>query len=699
MIRILSKETIDRISAGEVVERPSGVVKELVENSIDSGANAITVEVKGGGCDMIRVTDNGSGISRDEIATAFLRHATSKIENSEDLNSIVTLGFRGEALASICAVSETEMITKIPDSVSGNRMLIRGGEEISFEEIGAPTGTTVIVRNLFFNTPARKKFLKTNSTEGSYVSEIMERIALSHPEISFQVTVDGRTKFHTSGSGDLLEVIFRVYGREIAGGLVPISAGNDMFSMSGYIGKPEIVRSNRNMELYFLNGRYVRNNLISSAIEEGYREYLMLHKFPIAFLYFGIDPEKVDVNVHPSKLDVRISEQNSFVNFVQSSIHDVLKGAEMIPENILTSEAEKREFSKASAMEVTEGKNPEPFEVKRSGLSPVESTVRAYSKAVNPYGGYSFEPASGSSSEVNEDFFFEDERKPLDVNSKASDKPENENADVYEKSDDPSSYTPGYTSAGSSAEKPSENLTEKTAESLTDDSVEKPAEKPADKAADFLEKAVFRQTEMFEDHLLDRGKRDKYVIIGQVFDTYWIVQYEQKMFIIDQHAAHEKVNYERMLKRIRNGEHPSQMVAPPVLVTLSASEERILNDNIESFEKIGFEVEHFGGSEYAIRGVPTDLFGHSEKELLLAVLEELATNPGTAGFKTIDEKIAGMACKASVKGGDRIGFEQAQNLIDELLTLDNPYNCPHGRPTIITITKAEMEKKFKRIVD
>ena len=652
MIKVLSKETIDRISAGEVVERPFNVVKELVENSVDSGADAITVEIKGGGIDFIRVTDNGSGIESSDMKTAFLRHATSKIETSGDLEHIETLGFRGEALASICAVSETEMITCVEGSITGNSLFIRGGEEIRFEEIGAPKGTTIIVRNLFFNTPARKKFLKTPSTETSYICEMMEKIALSHPDISFQLITDNRSRFHTVGSGDLLDVIFRVYGRDTAGMLVPINTENDSLKISGFLGKPESVRSNRNMEIYFINGRYVKNDFISSAIEEGYREYLMLHKFPEVFLNFSIDPSAIDVNVHPAKLDVRITDQNSFFSFVSTSIHDVMKKAEMIPDNILTTDSDKKQAVKESLEEVGSGRNPEPFEAVRKNAD-IGSTVRSYSDYLNERKGsfYSFE--SKKDTYVSEDSFFEDERKDIPVQVPV----------------------------------PSQ-----TQDSASDNDT-------ADASSEFLSKARFEQKQLFDDHLLDEGKRAKYRIIGQVFDTYWVVQYEQKMFIIDQHAAHEKVNYERFMKRIYSGENHTQMLMPPVVVSLSSTEENVLNENIEAFERAGFEVEHFGGSEYALRGVPVDLFGHSEKELFLAVLDEMSINPGLGTFKTIDEKIAGMACKASVRGGDRIGLQQAEKLIDELLTLDNPYNCPHGRPTIIAITKTEMEKKFKRIVD
>ena len=666
MIRILNKETIDRISAGEVVERPVNVVKELVENAIDSGAAAITVDIKGGGIDLIRVTDNGCGIAPDEMRTAFLRHATSKITKADDLDSIITLGFRGEALASICAVTETEMISCMEGSLTGNRLLIRGGEEISFEEVGAPSGTTVIVRNLFYNTPARKKFLKTPATEGSYIAEMMEKIALSHPDIAFQFSMDGRSRFHTSGSGELLEVIYRVYGRETADALVPVKAENDMFRIEGFLGKPEMVRSNRNMEIYFINGRYVRNTFMSSAVEEGYREYLMLHKFPVVFLNFFADPFCVDVNVHPAKLDVRLSDQNTFFSFVSSSIHDVLRSAEMIPENILTTEREKRENEKAAIQEVRSGKNPEPFEFKRSVTESIQSTIKAYSTASGLAKDYDL--SSYAESEAGEDFFFEDDRKArLDPGSSDA-------RDI----------------TGASDMNNALGVPE-------DDNVSDQGRN--DEAGKFLENASFKQSNLFAEHLLDKDKRAEYRIIGQVFDTYWIVQYRDKMFIIDQHAAHEKVNYERMVKRMHEGVHPTQMLMPPVIVSLTSSEENVLLDNKESFEKIGFEIEPFGGNEYALRGVPVDLFGHSEKELFLAILDEITENPGIGPYKSIDEKIAGMACKASVKGGDRIGYEQAEKLIDELLTLDNPYNCPHGRPTIISMSRTDMEKKFKRIVD
>ena len=675
MIKVLNKETIDRISAGEVVERPFNVVKELVENSVDSGAQAITVEIKGGGIDLIRVTDNGCGVEPSDMKTAFLRHATSKIENARDLEHIETLGFRGEALASICAVSETEMISCIEGSITGNRLFIRGGDEVSFEEIGAPKGTTLIVRNLFYNTPARKKFLKTPSTETSYIVEMMEKIALSHPDISFQLITDNRSRFHTTGSGDLLDVIFRVYGRDTASMLVPISSENDGLVVSGFLGKPEIVRSNRNMEIYFINGRYVKNDFISSAIEEGYREYLMLHKFPVVFINFTIDPSKVDVNVHPAKLDVRLTDQNSFFSFVSASIHDVMKSAEMIPENVLTNDKDKKESERASKEEITSGKNPEPFEYVRKG-DDILSTVRSYSDYINGNTSgrsYSYDFSDNASSSVSEsgpeDGFFEDERKKI------------------------SNIVSGAKAVAAS----SASITD--TDIKVSDETSDPVMHEKDNAAEFLAHAQFEQKQLFEDHLLDEGKRAKYRIIGQVFDTYWIVQYEQKMFIIDQHAAHEKVNYERMMKRIYSSENHTQLLMPPVVVSLSATEESVLTDNMDAFKRAGFEVENFGGSEYALRGVPVDLFGHSERELFLAVLDEMSLNPGLGTFKTIDEKIAGMACKASVKGGDRIGFEQAEKLIDELLTLDNPYNCPHGRPTIISITKTEMEKKFKRIVD
>ncbi len=669
-IHVLDSETIDKITAGEVVERPSSVVKELVENAIDAGATAITVEARDGGIELIRVTDNGCGIPKDEIRTAFLRHATSKIASAADLSFIGTLGFRGEALSSIAAVSRLEIITKTKDQITGIKLSMDGASEKSFEEVGAPDGTTIVVRNLFFNTPVRRKFLKTPATEGSYISDLMERISLSHPEIAFQFNLNGQSRFHTSGNGDLKEVIYRVYGREIVAGLTPIDKTDHGIRILGYLGKPELVRSNRNFEIYYINNRLLRSDFIAKSIEEGYREYLMLHKFPLCILKFEIDPQQVDVNVHPTKMDVRISDQNLFFACVSGAIHDTLKNREMIPQNFLVGEKEKKQLQKQAVQEVRSGKNPEPFELKRRQDAPA-------SVAEGTFYGKPFV--------VTETLDRRDDKIPETASAAQT--------EVWFDEEEP---TKGSTESAKKSETVMEQVMpeEKASESKPEETV-LPEESLIPE--EFRGKGI--QQNLFEEKIIERSKRDEYRFVGQVFDTYWIIQYHNKMLMIDQHAAHEKVNYERMMRRFREKQVASQSLFPPVVVTLSGREESILREHLTAFRNLGYEVEEFGGNEYALRAVPVDLYGHSDRELFLAVLDELAEGNSRGSYRIIEEKIASMSCKASVKGGDRLTQEEAERLIDELLTCDNPYNCPHGRPTIIELSRADLEKRFKRIVD
>jgi DNA mismatch repair protein MutL len=667
MIRVLDNETIDKIAAGEVVERPSSVVKELVENAIDAGASAITVDCKDGGIEYIRVTDNGKGIASGELRTAFLRHATSKIRNASDLLDLNSLGFRGEALSSICAVGKVEVITKTAHALTGTRMEIDGGNELSFSEVGAPAGTTMIVRNLFYNTPARRKFLKTSNTEGSYISDMLERIALSHPEISFQVSVNGKNRFHTSGNGNLQEVIYRIYGKEVASALIPVDTEKSGIRIRGFLGMPELVRSNRNFEIYFVNGRYVVSDLIAKSIEEGYREYLMLHRFPLCFLLFTLNPHRVDVNVHPTKQEVRIQDQNLFFATVSEEIHDLLRRREMLPGHVLETDAERKAREKQAIREVQSGKNPEPFEGKRREEVLPKKPVPSMVAEGSSYG------ISSASTETRPD-----PMKPVAM-------PETTGKVTIE--------TEGF----SFTEPVKQTTTEvPPQEPAMQRKVEIPSQEPVAPPAP---EPVPVQTNLFTDRILTREHRKDFRIIGQVFECYWIIQYERKMMIIDQHAAHEKVNYERMVKRYREKNVLSQSLLPPIVLTLTAKEESMYLENAQAFTNIGFEVEHLGGSEYALRSVPVDLYGHSERELFLRVLEELADGNTRGSYKVIEEKIAGMACKASVKGGDKISLREAEALIDELLTLENPYNCPHGRPTIIVMSETELEKKFKRIVE
>lgn len=673
-IHVLDSETIDKIAAGEVVERPASVVKELVENSIDAGATAVTVEIRDGGIEFIRVTDNGCGMDADQIRKAFLRHATSKIGSADDLMRLHSLGFRGEALSSIAAVSKVEMITKPAGTLTGSRIVLEGTAETEFDEVGAPDGTTFLVRNLFYNTPVRRKFLKLPATEGGYIADLMEHLALSRPDISFKFQMGSQVKFHTSGNGDLREVIYRIYGREIANSLVPIQIDQNGNRVEGYLGKPVLVRSNRNFELYFINGRYIRSNLIARALEEGYREYLMQHKFPLCVLHITMDTRQVDVNVHPSKMDVRFSDGMTFAKMLADNVHDTLKAHEMIPNGGLdNAQEQKQEAHVLKEEQIVKEKEhtPEPFETGRRAAYLVKEETKYQAEAPQ-----------------TQDF----RQSPVWERVKAQ--PMNT---VAPRSDDANDF---FRENPIASEAPAQEPTAMAAGREPEAVQEAIAEEPAGGKPAAEEPAVTqaRQLDLFEERILSADNRSRYRIIGQVFDTYWMVQFEDKLFIIDQHAAHEKVKYERLMKQFREKAVLSQTLAPPIIVSLSAQEELVLQEYSETFRALGFEIEAFGGREYALRSVPVDLYGCSERELFLEVLDELDSGVTRGSFSVIEEKIASMSCKAAVKGNNRLSFAEAEQLIDELLTLDNPYNCPHGRPTIITISHYEMDKKFKRIV-
>ena len=688
-IHVLDSRTIDRIAAGEVVERPASVVKELVENAIDAGSTAITVEAKEGGIEFIRVTDNGCGIEREQLPTAFLRHATSKIEDAEDLNHIASLGFRGEALSSIAAVSRVEIITKRKENLTGTRMVLEGAREQSIDEIGAPDGTTFLMRNLFFNTPVRRKFLKQPATEGSYITDLMEHLALSRPDISFKFVLGNQTRFHTSGNGDLREVIYRIYGREIAAELVPIQMEENGIKIEGYLGKPVLVRSNRNFEIYFINGRFIRSGVIAKAIEEGYKQYLMQHKFPLCVLHITMDTETVDVNVHPSKMDVRFSDGMAFARMLSEKIATTLRNREMIPDASLEDEKsiqkKEQEDRKASWKEHT----PEVFEKKREESYRVMEAAK-YEAVPKDRREFIQKPIwqethAGIQTSI---------RKPESISARTEEPnpvtaatPETKEDDFFVEA------APPEPRAETSSEPVICPETAEVIEQKEDSSVQT---QPEDKEPEV--KAV-QQMNLFEEKLLSVQNRSRYRIIGQVFDTYWLIQFEDKLFIIDQHAAHEKVKYERLMKQFHEKSVISQRLMPPIIVSLTGQEESILHTYEDAFSQLGFEIEAFGGNEYALRSVPVDLYGCSERELFLAVLDELSQETGNRGsFQVIEEKIASMSCKAAVKGNNRLSLQEADQLIDELLTLDNPYNCPHGRPTIITMTETDLEKKFKRIV-
>ena len=672
-IQVLDEGTIDKIAAGEVVERPASVVKELVENAIDAKASAITVEIKEGGISFIRITDNGSGIEASEVRNAFLRHATSKITTAEDLHSVKSLGFRGEALSSIAAVAKVELITKTKDSLTGIRYLCEGAEEKECSEVGAPDGTTIIIRNLFFNTPVRRKFLKQPQTEGGYVIDLMEHMALSRPDVAFKLTVNNQLKFNTSGNGNLKEVIYRIYGRETAANLVEIQAESHGIAVSGYLGKPVLNRSNRSFETYFLNGRYIKSNVVAKAIEDGFRQYLMQHKFPFVVLHFAMDTALVDVNVHPTKMDVRFTDGSRIYDFITEAVAGALQEREMIPEAMLDNPAVKK--AGGAAPKTGTGKDmpaavlaEKTAAVSEPGASIAEPKVSISEPKVSiPEPRVSvpepFEVKRTAQFRVMEEMKYEAD-KP-----KMQDFMQNP---VWEK------------------------MSEQSFGEKTQENEGFPASEPAKEAVEASPKPV--QMNLFEEKLLTQENRREYRILGQIFDTYWLLAFLDKLFIIDQHAAHEKVKYERLIHRFQEKEIVSQNLVPPIVVTLSAREEQTFLAYRDVFAGLGFEIEEFGGSEYAIRSVPTDLYGCQEKELFLEVLDELFDGPVYKNLTVVEEKLASMACKAAVKGNHSFSTAEMEALIDELLTLDNPYNCPHGRPTIISMSKYEIEKKFKRIV-
>lgn len=636
-IAVLDQNTIDKIAAGEVVERPASVVKELVENAVDAGSTAITVEIKDGGISFIRVTDNGGGIPKEQVPLAFLRHATSKIQRVEDLLWISSLGFRGEALSSISAVSQMEVITKTPEALTGVRYIIEGGQEKALEEIGAPNGTTMLVRNLFYNTPARGKFLKTAMTEAGYVSSYIEQLALSHQNISFKYMVNGQTRLHTSGNANLKDVIYGIYGRDITRELLPVSIERPGISISGFIGKPVVARGNRNFENYYINGRYVKSKLLMKAIEEAYKPFMMQHKYPFVCLHYTIEGEAIDVNVHPTKMEVRFQNQGAVYNATYDMIQEALSGRELIPQVELEKKQAKPVQQKLSA--------PEPFE---TGFK--QQTVRQ-------------QPAAPS----------------------------------YLK-EEPAAYVPEVAKASEMPQisrqvgiRPAVHVEVKETQQ------EKPKEEPKNTVGHTVVQQP-KQMELFDDKLLSKEARSRHRIIGQLFDTYWLVEYENTFYIIDQHAAHEKVLYEKFMKEFSNRDIVSQMVSPPQVISLNLQEDMLLKAHMEVFQELGFEISEFGGREYSIHGVPADLYGCSVQDFFVEVLDGLENENTKQVSELLAGKIATAACKAAVKGNNRLSFEEADQLIGQLLGLDNPYHCPHGRPTIVSMSKYELEKKFKRIV-
>ncbi len=685
-IQVLDQKTIDQIAAGEVIERPASVVKELVENSIDAGATAVTVEIRDGGASLIRVTDNGSGIEQDQVAVAFLRHSTSKIRAVEDLFHVASLGFRGEALSSIASIAMVELITKTADADVGVRYVIEGGTERKLEEMAAPDGTTFLVRSLFYNTPARRKFLKSPMTEAGYVSELVERLALSHPDISFQFINNGQTKLHTSGNHNLKDVIYHIYGRDVAANLAEIDAVQGPVRICGYIGKPVISRGNRGYENYFINGRYIRSNVIARGIEEGYRTFMMQHKYPFTALHFTIDGKLLDVNVHPTKMELRFSNQEELYRFVRDTVRQGLMERELIPEVKLTEESEKEETEKSIQPGGTRMASEQDAFTARKSPAQNASAFQESPVQAAPVAQESPAQSGSAPQERNLEYFMAQMRKRVteefrQKNQQAENCPAEEEPKEQSKEEQVSGERPAERSSDGSVLRESGSYGAGMEKPLVEEVRIKESE----------------QLDLFEQRLLNPAAKSDIHIIGQLFETYWLVQFEDKFYMIDQHAAHEKVLYERTVKKLAKKEITSQMVSPPLILTLSMQEAAKLEEYREYFAELGFEIEPFGGKEYAVSAVPANLFGLAEKDLFLELLDSLEYVNGKNTEMVLD-KIASMSCKAAVKGNQRMSTAEAQALIEELLTLENPYNCPHGRPTIISMTKQEIEKKFKRIV-
>ena len=666
MIRLLDKNVVDKIAAGEVIERPSSVVKELLENSIDAGAKDITVEIKDGGTSFIRVTDNGCGIPKEEVRTAYMRHATSKIENEDDLSRISSLGFRGEALSTIAAVAQTEMITKTSDSLTGIKYVIHGGVEVEYKEVGVPDGTTIVVRNLFFNTPARKKFLKTAMTEGSYLNDLVLKLALSHPEISFKFITNGKTNISTSGNGNIKDNIYQLFGRDISNNLMPINYDGDNIKISGYVGKPFISRGNRGFENYFINNRYIKSNIINRAIEEGYKTFVMQHRFPFTVIYIELPKDKIDVNVHPTKMEFKYDNERELFEVITKSVREALLQTDLIPKTNYNENEKKRDKVLGAGADIDKNapKPVEPFEEKRAGA--VSDTIKP--SPVDKVKNY------GSSYNI--------------LNSLKEAEPDEP---IYNMLNDKGV---AYQATGQGKSEQG-NISSKAMEDIQADERRAKAFETYDS-----NKMPKRPEQMaFEnDDFISKQARAKHRLIGQVFGTYWLMEYEDKLYIMDQHAAHEKVNYERLIHNLNTKQVLSQQLMPPMVITVTYAERQAILDNYDLFMKIGYDIVEFGGNEFKINAVPSNLFGLHGREMFMEFVGSLINNAGYMSNDVFVSKLATMACKAAIKGNTPITFQEADALIDELLELENPYTCPHGRPTIISMSQTELDKKFKRIV-
>lgn len=651
-INILSKHTADLIAAGEVVERPASAVKELVENSIDAGATSVTVEIQNGGISYIRITDNGCGIAREDIKNAFLPHATSKISDENDLNSILTLGFRGEALASISAVSRVDILTKTSEEQFGTRYVIEGGTEKLLDDAGCPNGTTVVVRNLFFNTPARMKFLKKNISEANAVADVLDRMALSHPEISFRFIREGKETLSSPGDGKLISAIYSVYGKEFASGLIPVDYENDMVKVGGFVSKPMAARKSRSMQLFFLNGRFVKTGTAAAALNEAYRNSIMVGKFPACVLHIDFPPNAVDVNVHPAKLEVRFTNEKPVFDAVYYGVKNALAKGDTRPEARLSEPKSSAAFSRPQSLY----KKSNMFAQQKFLLSkrPAEADTAVLNKPCVEQKDQQISREITPVLKQTQTFY----NRPIETNR---------SVDVFEDEahDEKANASPTF---------PSES-------SLEGENLQK-NQQPIQDRASFVK-------------IADDDRYESPLFVGEAFATYVIIEVGKKLLLIDKHAAHERILFNKLCE---NHNSPSaQMLLEPVTVTLRKTEYTVILDNLELLKNAGIIAEDFGMGSIVVRSVPMNLDGESIPDLIEELAERLSKTPGVVSTEKQEWIYHSIACRAAVKAGDKSDKAELMTLAEQIIKDDSIRYCPHGRPVAVWLSKYELEKQFGRV--
>ena len=722
-IVLLDELTINKIAAGEVIERPASVVKELVENSIDAGATNITVEVQNGGISYIRITDNGKGIAKDDLEMAFERHATSKIREASDLETVKSMGFRGEALASIAAIANVELISKTVDSDIGNRIVIEGGRVLENGEYGCARGTTIIVKNLFYNTPVRYKFLKKDFTELGYIEDVITRLALINTNVSFKLISLGKTMIQTNGDGNIKNVLYSIYGKDIANGVLDIDYNYEDIKLSGVVGKPGIARSNRANQLFFVNKRFVKDKTLSSAVEQAFKGLLPLGKFGFVVLNMEMDPKKLDVNVHPTKLEVRFEEENKVFKAVYHAIKESLLKGNVIEDNPFAPQGLKENNTKIKIQKILDN-----IDKNYGQVQAVKETSSNYIPM----------EAADSKVKVNIEGKVSSDTNTISQNISANNVPET-NVTPDENNIIEEIYNQKQTTMSTPTEEQVALATERlalqaqVANAVTADEIEintdtnaveiknseskeavsqdtavklnfdemytkmfgKKYELPKEKDEIKTEYASTVNTSIFEED--ENKETPNYKFIGIAFSTYIIIQIKDEIYIIDQHAAHERVQYEKIKKNFYdNKEKESQLMLVPDVITLTHKEMAIAEDSKEIFENAGFTFENFGENTIKLTGVPSICMEMNTKELFLDILDEIDTVARTARQEIEERFIATIACKSAVKANMKLTTEEVDELMKQLLKLPNPFTCPHGRPTAIKMSKTEIERKFSR---